>query len=194
MKQLGCGWRALLLAGLLLGIAWPAAALAHGGGAPQVTDAPAGPYRLFVWTSPEPWQADANVHVTIAVTQQDAAGQIMPITDAQVTVRLTLDGQATQAVLLTATQIGAAAGYYDADGSLPVAGLWRAEVEASGEAGVGAVSFTQTVAPAGSTLNWIVWGGGALVVLAIVGFLSARRRQPQLLASMRNPASSSVQE
>lgn len=194
MKQLGCGWRAMLLAGLLLGLAWPAGALAHGGGAPQVTDAPAGPYRLFVWTSPEPWQAATAAHVTIAVTQQDAAGQIMPITDAQVTVRLTLEGQATQAVLLTATQIGAAAGYYEADDRLPAAGVWRVEVEANGEAGVGAVSFTQTAAPAGNPFNWMVWGGGALILLAIVGFLGARRRQPKSPASMRHPAPSSMQE
>ena len=178
-----------LLASLWLGL-WPALLSAHGGGTPQITDAPAGPFRLFVWTNPDPWRTGAEVHVTVAVTEVDGAGQTTPVTDAVVTVRLYNDGQPAQEVTLAATPLPAAAGFYEADGLVPGAGRWQVEVQITGSAGVGAGSFTQEVQPGDSSINWLVWGGGALALVALVGFAGTRRRRGTTAA--RHRAASAV--
>lgn len=179
----------LLLAGLWLG-AWPAMLSAHGGGTPQITDAPAGPFRLFVWTNPDPWRTDAEVHVTIAVTQVDGADQTLPVTDAVVTVRLYHDGQPAQELTLAATPLPTAAGFYEADGRVPGAGRWQVEVQLTSPAGVGAGSFIQEVQSGGSSINWLAWGGGALALIALVGFAGTRRRRGTMAA--RHRAASAV--
>lgn len=161
-----------------------AAASAHGGGTPQVVDVPAGPYRIFVWTSPDPWREEELAHVTVAVTRVDAAGQVFPLTDVRVTVRLFSETQPDQAVTLLAQPVSAVAtGFYEVDYPLPEDGLWRIEIEALGAEGVGAVAFTMVAEPAASA-RWPVWAGVAFAA-AIVAFAvlqTARRRSPR-----RNP-------
>ena len=93
-------WLLYILAVCLL---WPQSGLAHGGGAPQITDAPAGPYRLFAWSSPDPWRTGTAAHITVAITLVDAAGQITPVSDATVTAVLSAEGQATPQLQFVAT-------------------------------------------------------------------------------------------
>ncbi len=137
----------LMLASVWLMIAvsvTPAAA--HGGGTPQVVDAPAGPYRLFAWTTPDPWRAGEVAHITVAVTRVDAAGQVFPVADAQVMIRLTSETQPEQTLTLPAQPVSAVAtGFYELDHKFPGDGLWRIEVEARGAEGVGVVAFTMAV-------------------------------------------------
>ena len=59
-------WIVCLLA--LLASALPAVAGAHGGGKQQLAAEPVGSYRVYVWTSPDPWQV-GQAHTTVAVTQ-----------------------------------------------------------------------------------------------------------------------------
>lgn len=177
---------------LLALIVLPMRVLAHGGGTPQVTDLPAGPYRLFVWTSPEPWRADALAHVTVAVTRIDENGETFPITDAQITVRLVPDDQPTQVLTLNATPVSAvAAGFYETDQMLPTDGLWRVEVDVKSSDGVGAASFTISAQPA-SASNWLVWAGGALALLAAGVFLLTRRRNGSARARVHGAAETAV--
>ncbi len=170
-------WLALLC-GLVLGLMLPLPTLAHGGGVPQITDAPAGPYRLFAWSSPDPWQTGSAVHLTVAVTVVDAAGETTPVSDAQVTVVLTAEDeptQPTQRVQFEATPNPAATGFYEADGELPVAGAWRVEVLVNGALGEGSGVFTNTVQPRSSN-NWLIWLGAGVGVLALVGLVGMRQR------------------
>lgn len=172
-------WRRMLRLALLcilaLSLTWPQPGLAHGGGVPQITDAPAGPYRLFAWSSPDPWRTGSTVHLTVAVTIVDGAGQTMPISDATVTAVLMADDQSASTVQLVATPNPTAAGFYEADGELPVAGTWRVEVLVSGAAGAGSGAFTTTVQP-GSSFNWVLWASVGVGVLALVGFFVSRQR------------------
>jgi len=167
----------VLLCSLLLGLFGPARGFAHGGGAPQLTDVPAGAYHLFAWTSPDPWQAGAAAHVTVAVTQVDATGQTTPVSTATVQLLLTAAAQPEQTLRLVAAPNATAAGFYEADGVLPVAGAWRVEVQVSGDAGQGASAFTLTATPGSALPGWL-WGGGVLGVVALVGILWMRRRKP----------------
>lgn len=159
-------------------------AAAHGGGTPQVVDAPAGPYRLFAWTTPDPWRAGEVAHITVAVTRVDAAGQVFPIADAQVMIRLTSETQPEQTLTLPAQPVSAVAtGFYELDHKFPGDGLWRIEVEARGAEGVGVVAFTMAVEPAASA-PWLLWAGATLaaVVIAFGFWQAARRRATQVVA------------
>jgi len=172
----------LQLVTLCLAIATAASPVsAHGGGTPQIVDAPAGPYRLFAWTSPDPWRAEELVHVTVAVTRVDAAGQVFPITDAQVTIRLISEAQPDQALTFFAQPVSAVAtGFYELDHKLPGDGLWRIEVEARGAEGVGSVAFIMFAEPAAPT-RWLFWASGAFVtvIVALIVLQAARRRTPR---------------
>jgi LPXTG-motif cell wall-anchored protein len=195
MSALNCRTlsRVLRPLGALILLLLPVQALAHGGGTPQVTDVAAGPYRLFVWTSPEPWRADELAHVTVAVTQIGDNDETFPITDAQITVRLIPDDQPAQVVTLNATPVSAvAAGFFETDHVLPTEGLWQVEVDVKGSDGAGAVSFTMTAQPATSASNWLVWAGGALALLAAGVFLGTRRRSGSAKAPVHSAAESAV--
>jgi len=180
-------WRLVLLCALALGLLGSLPALAHGGGVPQITDAPAGPYRLFAWSSPDPWQTGAAAHITVAVTVVDVAGQTTPVSDAQVTVVLTAAGQPAQQVQFEATPNSTAAGFYEADGELPVAGSWRVEVLVSGAAGAGSGVFTNSVQPGGS-INWPLWLGAGVGVLALAGLVGMRQRTVKARAAQPHRA------
>lgn len=179
--------RLILLCALALGLLGVLPALAHGGGVPQITDAPAGPYRLFAWSSPDPWQTGAAAHITVAVTVVDDAGQTMPVSDALVTVVLTTAGEPTQRVQFEATPNLTATGFYEADGELPVAGSWRVEVLVNGALGAGHGVFTNTVQP-GSSNNWLIWLGVGVGVLALVGFVGMRQRTVKAHAAQPHQA------
>ncbi len=165
---------ALLLALALLAILRGVSA-AHGGGTPQLSDVPAGPYRLFVWTSPEPWRAGGEAHVTVALTRVDAAGQTIPVEAAAVEIALSPVDAPDRAIALSATPLsGAGAGFYEGDTTLSQAGEWDVSVQISAADGTGSAGFVYQVQP-GSQINWLLWIGGALAVLAVVGFLGTRR-------------------
>ncbi len=77
---------------LLTVILLPAPILAHGGiGVQHLNNIPAGPYRVYVWSDPEPPEV-GEYHVTIALTENiegDSTGLAGgPVLDASVTVEL----------------------------------------------------------------------------------------------------------
>jgi len=77
---------------LLTGILLPAPLLAHGGvGVQHLNNVPAGPFRVYVWSDPEPPQV-GEYHVTVALTENvegDSTGLAGgPVLDAVVTVEL----------------------------------------------------------------------------------------------------------
>jgi len=177
-----------LLAGLSLVIlsSMPAA-YAHGGGAPQLTNAEAGPYRLFAWTQPEPWRV-GEAHISIAVTLPPAADAVVnegvtnnaldtPVIDAVVMVMLAPandSGQSLTVDALPQEQLGIL--YYEADADLPVNGDWRVTVQITGPEGSGSAEFVTEVLPtrSGSTLHAL--GGLILAVLALAALIGLRRR------------------
>ena len=152
---------------------------AHGGGASQLSDVPVGPFRLFVWTSPDPWRAGGEAHVTVAVTSLDPAGQTIPVADATVVIELMPVGAPERAIVLAATPsvgAGAGAGFYEGDTSLLQAGEWDVSVKVSSAAGAGKAGFAYRVLP-GSQINWLLWLGSALAVLALIGYWGTRHSQ-----------------
>ena len=156
---------------MALSLLTPALASAHGGGTPQLTRVPAGPYLLYVWTSPEPWRV-GQAHTTVAVTALGAAGET-PVTGAQVIVIYDpTDGADRTDRSITAQAVegkGANAGFYEADAELPSAGPWRVTVQVTGPAGSGQAGFDYAVQPAQS-INPLLVGGSVVLVLVALGF------------------------
>lgn len=181
----GAAW----LLGALLFTFSATIAYAHGGGAPKLTNAVAGPYRVFVWTQPEPWRP-GPVHISTAVTLPPPEDETVdegvtnnaldtPVTDAVVQVTLTpADDPGGSLVVQASPQKQLGSLYYEADATLPTPGDWRVAVDVSGPEGSGSASFVTEVLPARSS-NTLLFAGGlglaALALAALAGVWRGRR-------------------
>ena len=181
-------WTALVAAGALDGTA-----AAHGGGTPQLSDVAAGPYRLFVWTQPEPWRA-GEVHVTVAVilpAESGAGGVDRPVIDAAVTIGLT--GPAGEDYQVDAAPPALLSNpTYEADARPPTSGPWQITVAVAGQEGAGGARFTVDVLPA-RTVNWALLAGGVAALVVITGAMVIYSRRtvaaPARIAGVRRSAS-----
>lgn len=157
----------------------PRMALAHSGGVAQLTNVPAGPYRVYAWTLPDPWQS-GEAHVSIVITlpaNREQDGSVVAnqpeqvVTDAEVTVQFVpLDppGHTIEVVAVLGTDLAGI--YYEADTVLPAPGEWQTTINVSGAEGTGSATFVETVVPP-KGINWILVGGGAGALILIVGLI-----------------------
>ncbi len=158
---------------------------AHGGGTSQLANAEAGPYRVFAWTTPEPWRA-GEVHVTISVTLPPPADAVIddnqlsnmldePVSDAIVTVSLIpVDGTSAPIGINAVRQDLLSGAYYEADTELPESGNWQVFVDVGGPLGEGRVDFMVTVLPT-RRVNWLWLGLGAGALIGILTLIGMRR-------------------
>jgi hypothetical protein len=170
---------------VLLWQTWSIGSWAHGGGTSQLANAVAGPYRVFAWTTPEPWRA-GEVHVTIAVTLPPPQDVVVddnqlsnmleePVTDATVLVRFD-PGDGSQPIELAATQTDLLGGtYYEADTDLPHDGPWQVLIDVDGPLGAGRANFIVTVLPA-QQIDWLWLGIGAAVGVGGLALVGLSRR------------------
>lgn len=169
MKR-GLSVRAIAFA-FILAVLTVAPVLAHGGGKQQIAGEPSGPYRIYVWSSPDPWRA-GDAHTTVAVTRLLDSGEETPASGLQVFVTYEQGAQSERIPAIE--QVGALQGYYEADNTLATAGEWQATVEVSGADGAGTVRFVETVLPA-NEFDWWLIGGGVLLALLLLGFFGTRK-------------------
>lgn len=156
---------------------------AHGGtGTVQFTNEDIGPYRLFVWSDPEPPQIGEEYHVSVALTESlpddpsGFAGQ--PVFDVDITVTMThlatgetLTGKATHENAINKI-------YYEAPFNVPETGEWQVEITVQGPDGPVGAMYTEEIVAA--SFNWIPIAGGALAVLLAAGaFAFHWRVQPR---------------
>lgn len=135
---------------------------AHAGGVMQVASADAGPFKLTVWTSPDP-AVVGEVHVAAAVASAEDA---LPILDAEVFIELTpQSGQGEQLSGQATTEESTNQFLYETIFDVPAEGLYQVTVTATGaDEAEGSVSFDLEVESAPPLLL----GLAALVVLAVV--------------------------
>jgi hypothetical protein len=177
-----CLAKVVILTSLLLGLSLPTTTYAHGGGTPRLTSAPAGPYRVYAWSEPEPWRV-GEAHLSIAVTKPNPDGSStqveLPVTDAEIEVTFTPIHDSTSPIVVQGTHQSLLDNiYYEADTILPSEGIWRVTIDVIGPEGSGAVDFSLEALPP-RTINWTLVGaaGGVLVILFIVMGLWARAQQ-----------------
>lgn len=159
-----------------VGVAW-----AHGGGAPQLSNAEAGPYWVSVWTQPDPLQV-GEAHITVAVSEPGVstagyreAGS--PVLDAVVQVRYESLDRDGEGLVAAATHEGAANKlFYEADLELPSTGRWKATISVEGPEGPGSTGFEAQVS-APKAFNWVYVVGLGLAGLVIVGVVQRFRDQ-----------------
>ena len=166
-----------LIFGYSAGVAW-----AHGGGVPQLTNAEAGPYQVSVWTQPNPLQA-GEAHFTVSVSEPPAsdAGEGRagsPVLGATIELQLKLAEEPEQQALAVLATHEAAVNklFYEADVELPEAGQWQVTYSVEGPAGSGSTGFEIEVVSA-SGVNWILFGGLGLVLLAAGWVTQTFRKQ-----------------
>lgn len=152
-------------------------ALSHGGGTPQLVNEPAGPYWLSVWTSPEPPKAEQPLHLTVGLAQPGTGREAgAPVLDAAVTISLARQIDTPATLRVDATRSNSANRlFYEADVTLPEPGSWAVSVSVDGPNGAGSASFEIGIAEAGGT-NWLLWGGGGVLVIALIFLLAGRHR------------------
>jgi hypothetical protein len=154
----------------LLSLGWARPAVAHGGGVIRIAAEPMGPYRLSVWTAPEPPRV-GRVHVTVGLAEATSGAAV---TDA--VIRIEARGPTPDAtVRATATHEGALIPeLYEADLLLPTPGAWRFTVAVEG---VGSADFDLVVREAAPNWTWIGLGGLVVVLIGWVALTSGRRRR-----------------
>jgi hypothetical protein len=170
---------ALLSAMILLALLMPQPLWAHAGGAPVLTDVPAGSYRLYGWMLPDPPRV-GEVHLALAVTLAPPEGVtnplVEPVTDATVQVTFTPQSGTTAPVVTTATLEQDLGGfYYELDVRLPVADQWTITVDVTGPAGEGSAAFEREVLAA-RQVNWTVVASATLALLLLIGLMGIWRR------------------
>lgn len=177
--------RALLTIGLigLVGIISPKALWAHGGGTPQLAGDAAGPYRVYAWTSPEPWR-EGDVHIDVAVAEPaqgaDAQpGAEIPVTDAEVHLQVTHVESGTTIEMPADPLVFLNSFYYEADFELPESGVWQVEIHVSTAEGAGSTGFEIEALPP-REIDWLFLGGGlgALVATAALWAYWSSSGQP----------------
>ncbi len=155
----------------LAALASAAPAQAHGGGTPQLVQAPAGAYEVYTWTNPDPARVGI-VHVTVALVEPATQ---QPVLNAAVQVLAQLAEGGQEAAAPATHDNAAIRTYYEADLELPAAGRWQITVAHSDAAGGGSASFDLEVQPAAS--NWRpIAIGAALALIAAGAGLSVLRR------------------
>ncbi|MDX1686895.1 MAG: hypothetical protein R3248_02840 [Candidatus Promineifilaceae bacterium] len=161
----------LFLLFLLALAAAAAAAHAHGGGTPQLENAPAGPYVVSAWTTPDPPRVGAY-HVTVGVARPDEAGNAgEPVLGANVTVRLTPQTAAAEPLVAQASNEAADNKlFYEADVELPAPGAYDVQIAVDGPDGEGGAGFT-IEAQEGGGVNWALVGAAGVALVAVLFFV-----------------------
>ena len=137
--------------------------VAHGGGTLQLSDALAGPYRLTVWSSPEPVRM-GELHVTVGVGDTNG----LSVLDASVLVIITPPNGSGKPFSDDATTSQSANKFnYEVDFVLTSPGIHEITVEVRGVEGEGIGRFDIEVLPL-KVHEWnrvILIGGGVVASL-----------------------------
>jgi len=172
------GWRWLILLGWWLAAVQPLRA--HGGGAPVLTNATAGPYLVSAWMQPDPLRV-GEVHLTVAVTETPAPDAPPgeggpPVLEATVGVQARFLGGNISPIVTKATHEEAVNKIlYETDFHIPQAGKWEITLAIEGPNGPAETRFTVDVLPVSRRNGWLI--GGAAVVVLLIGWATARRRR-----------------
>lgn len=151
----------------------------HAGGIMQVASQDAGPFKLTVWTSPDP-AVPGEVHVATAVASAESA---LPILDAEVFIQLVPQNDGIELLEGTATTEESVNQFlYETIFDVEEEGLYEVKVLVTGsDGGQGEVSFALEVEEAPS----LVLGLVGIVVLAVITgaavWFYLRSTQPQVV-------------
>lgn len=153
-------------------------ALAHGGGAIQLADVPAGPYLLTVWTSPPTARAGTALHLTVGVNEV-SSGTPQPVLDAVISIELIpVDGTAAIMTAQATTEQSVNKLLYEADMTVMTSGSYSVLVMVAGPDGEGEASFTIVVEPK-NEISWLaITLVGVGLFIAVLLIWGRRKSKP----------------
>ena len=163
-------WKPILIISTILFLMFVLARTvgAHADGKMQLSAVPAGPYKMTVWTSPEPATLD-ELHVALAVVLAEDAS---PVLDAGVFVQLIpADGGPVQAEPAT-TDDSANKFLYEAIFKPANPGLYQVDIQVSGNDGAtGNASFNMEIeGDSGLNLLYLIPAGLGLAAFLLLLF------------------------
>lgn len=161
--------------GLLLSAVFPQVTEAHTEGKMQLASAPAGPFKLTVWTSPDPAET-GELHVAVAVVMAEDAS---PVLDADVTVQLAPVNADGQTLSLPATAEDSENKFlYEAVFEPAAAGIYLVNLKVvAADGSIGESSFELQVTGNGGS-DWLIVIPIVLAVAAAVLLMLAWRNRP----------------
>lgn len=166
--------RSYWLLWLLSWLALAPAGFAHGGGTPQLVNAPAGAYLISAWSQPDPVRV-GTLHLTIAVAQADTFD---PILEASVTIEL-LHSSGQQRIAQATHEQATNKLFYESDVEIDTTGEWAVIIVVNESEAVG---FPLNVLPPLSPLRrfgpWLAAGLGLMALLLFSRFRHAPPKNP----------------
>lgn len=163
---------------LLLLALWPVAAWGHGGGRPQIVREPAGPFLVSVWSLPDPLTV-GEVNLIVLVTSSEEGSLDQYVLDADIGLALTHD-RSGEVVTAQATHDEAVNKlFYESYFDVESGGGWTGEVTVTAGGQSGTAEFPLEIeGPEPAGINWTLYGGIAVAVVAGGWFLLQARRRP----------------
>lgn len=147
---------------------------AHAGGQTQLAEATAGPFLISAWSLPNPMVAgDANLVFALA---QPPDGFVILGAD----INLTLTPQSGGEPIQVAATHENATNKLFYESYMPLsAGVWQVDIHIAHNDQQGSAQFVLDVPPAPPPINWMLIGGIAVVVLAVLWFIWQARQEAQ---------------
>lgn len=148
-------------------------ATAHTDGRMRLSAEEAGPYKLTVWTSPEPVKA-GELHITLAVVLAEDAS---PVLDAAVTVNLSPENGGERLSEPATTEDSANKFLYEAVFDIAETGTYQVDLQIVGADGSHGESSFDLEVSSGSSIRWLYLVPVILIIGAIILlFLALRGR------------------
>lgn len=160
-----------MLVGVLLIVFPPRMALAHTDGAIQLTSAPAGPYKVTVWTWPDPPRV-GDIHISIALVLAEDAS---PVLDAKVIIEVrSLSGDVTLSAPST-TENSENKFLYESAMDFPDSGIYTVTINVGGS-DEAEVAFQMEVLPE-RAFNPLLLLPIIIVIIGIIIWLIRKKRR-----------------
>lgn len=154
---------------------------AHTAGKMQLSAAPAGPYKMTVWTSPEPATLD-ELHIALAVVLAEDAS---PVLDAEVLVQLIPANGSPVLVESATTEDSDNKFLYEAIFEPATPGLYQVDIQVSGiDGATGDASFDlEIVGDSGPNLLYLIPAGLGLAAVFLFFYALRGRGASERLES-----------
>ena len=165
--------KVVLICGILLiSIGFTHALEAHAGGTPRIVNEPAGDFVISVWSLPDPITPDVESNFVVFVADGEGfelSRAATPVLGAEIEL---VFAQGSDELTYAATHERAANKlFYESYLTLPSMGAWTVDVSVAFEGKQGEAQFVVDVAQGEAQINWLLYGGIGLVVIAVAWFV-----------------------
>ena len=161
------------LVSILMSALPPTQVFAHSDGAMQLASAPAGPFKLTVWTWPDPART-GEVHISIALVLAEDAS---PVLDANVNVDMKSSSGDVTLSAPAATENSENKFLYEVVMDVPKSGSYEITIAAIGSDNTGGEVTFQLEVVSKKAMNWLLLIPIAIVMAGVIYWLIRKSRR-----------------